>query len=79
MEQEGRGMSDEIKLAPCPFCGSAVVSIGRGHIRGAHVGAYFLYGQCGNCGANGPQSDEKGFFYLKPEDAAAAWNRRAGA
>ena len=55
------------------------MSIGRGHIRGAHVGAYFLYGQCGNCGANGPQSDEKGFFYLKPEDAAAAWNRRAGA
>lgn len=66
----------EIKLEPCPYCGAAVVTIGRSHVRGARVGAWIHYGVCGNCGARGPTTDDKGFFYLTPQAAAAAWNRR---
>lgn len=76
MEQEGRGMSGEIHLEPCPFCKSAVVTIGRSHVRGARVGAWIHYGVCGDCGARGPTTNPDGFFYLTPEDAAEAWNLR---
>jgi Lar family restriction alleviation protein len=68
---------NEIKLKPCPFCGSDAVTLGRAHINGAIVGAWFYFGHCGNCGANGSQSDDKGFFYTKRNEAAEAWNRRA--
>jgi len=75
----GERAGGEVDLLPCPFCKSAVVTIGRSHVRGASVGAWFYYGVCGDCGARGPTSDDKGFFYLSPEAAAAAWNRRAEA
>ena len=68
--------NDEIKLEPCPYCGAAVVTIGRSHVRGARVGAWIHYGVCGNCGARGPTTNQDGFFYLTPEDAAEAWNLR---
>ncbi len=71
--------NDEIKLEPYPFCKSAVVTIGRSHVRGARVGAWIHYGVCGNCGARGPTTDENGFFYLTPQAAAAAWNLRRAA
>ena len=66
----------EIHLEPCPFCRCAVVTIGRSHVRGARVGAWIHYGQCGNCGARGPTTNADGFFFLTPEDAAEAWNLR---
>lgn len=69
--------NDEIKLEPCPYCGSAVVTIGRAMVAGARVGAWIHFGVCGNCGARGPTTDNQGFFYLTPQAAAAAWNRRA--
>ena len=72
-------MPRELKLEPCPYCGAAVVSIGRSHVRGTRVGAWIHYGVCGNCGARGPTTDENGFFYLTPQAAAAAWNLRRAA
>ena len=62
--------NDKIHLEPCPFCKSAVVTIGRSHVRGARVGAWIHYGLCGDCGARGPTTNPDGFFYLTPEDAA---------
>ena len=69
--------SDEIKLEPCPWCQCTVVAIGRAMVAGARVGAWIHYGVCGNCGARGPTTDILGFFYLTPQAAAEAWNRRA--
>ncbi len=82
VESEGEqqmSAKDEIKLEPCPYCGAAVVSIGRSHVRGTRVGAWIHYGVCGNCGARGPMTNPDGFFYLTPEDAAEAWNLRRAA
>lgn len=57
-------MSDEIKLKPCPFCGSRSV-----YVEQIGSGGYFNI-CCGNCLANVPLSSSR-------EIAVYAWNRRA--
>lgn len=57
-------MTDEIKLKPCPFCGSNDVTVEETYASG--------YVRCRSCGAEG------GFRYSHDE-AAAAWNRRTDA
>lgn len=57
-------MSDEIKLKPCPFCGSRSV-----YVEQIGSGGYFNI-CCGNCLANVPLSSSL-------EIAVYAWNCRA--
>lgn len=57
-------MSDEIKLKPCPFCGSRSV-----YVEQIGSGGYFNVCCC-DCLANVPLSGSR-------ETAVAAWNSRA--
>ena len=52
----------EIKLKPCPFCGS--------HNLNCVVKEYCCYVQCNDCGANG------GKRIMDGEKAVEAWNKR---
>ena len=54
-------MSDELKLKPCPFCGSDDL--------GMNGGSEYVF--CRGCGAEGAWNDDN------VEEAIAAWNRRA--
>ena len=54
------------KLKPCPFCG------GEAHIQTFH----FRYRV--GCGTSGCIAGRLNRAYGTPEEAAAAWNRRAG-
>jgi Lar family restriction alleviation protein len=62
---------DDISLKPCPFCGKEGAlhrESQQGHDR------YIYSAECSNtsCGVRTP------VHYRTEEDAAAAWNRRAG-
>lgn len=54
----------EIKLKPCPFCGSTDIKLWKG------LGE--VSGTCRKCGAHSGYAIGK-----TKEDAAEAWNRRA--
>ena len=67
-------MSEEVKLKPCPMCGSGpAVSIQNASFSGVELlywhGLHFV--NCGTCSLEGPKHEAK-------SDAIAAWNRRAG-
>lgn len=51
----------EVKLEPCPFCGSDEAGIAKGRL--------YSYGQCGRCGATSSAQTTN-------EKAAKAWNTR---
>ena len=55
-------MTDQPKLRPCPFCGSEEL---------AGTTSYPFCILCRDCGATGPATHNA-------QEAAAAWNRRAG-
>lgn len=57
-------MTDEIKLKPCPFCGSDDVVLDETYTSG--------YVRCRVCGAEGGLRDSH-------DEAAAAWNSRTDA
>lgn len=57
-------MSEEIKLKPCPFCGSNGVVVDEI--------CPSRYVRCRGCGAEGGLRDSR-------DEAAAAWNRRTNA
>ena len=59
----GHQMS-EIKLKPCPFCGSE-------KLQGVEY-AYVCYIKCRNCGATGAH------YIMNGDKAIDAWNRRVG-
>lgn len=58
---------DEIKLKPCPFCGSDDITLWRNLFFG------IVGGRCNACGSD---SGNKGYGQTK-QDAADAWNKRA--
>jgi hypothetical protein len=69
------GMMSEIKLLPCPYCGSDEIS--SGEILGAVESAknvFFRQTVCINCNAAGPS-----VLSAKPTDTESddAWNMRA--
>lgn len=57
-------MSEEIKLKPCPFCGSKDVVVDEEYPS--------RYVRCRGCGVEGGLRDSR-------DEAAAAWNRRTNA
>lgn len=69
-------MGENVKLAPCPFCGGkAVTKVHKGHARTSipgFSGAQFFRGhvKCTNCGVTTPQAKN-------PQAMTEAWNRRA--
>ena len=59
-------MSDELKLKPCPFCGSEAV-----HTESSYFRDTLIY--CENCDAYFTVDS----FYADENDVIEAWNRRA--
>lgn len=62
------------ELKPCPFCGSNDIE---------PMTVYdgppdFIVSVCKGCGARGPEAPDGKTYIHEPDDAVAAWNRRAG-
>ena len=64
-------MSD-IKLKPCPYCGSDNIAVQMSRYRGE--AASYYYALCGNCKMAGPEVSNEEGEGIAEEQAAAAWN-----
>lgn len=70
----------EIKLKPCPFCGSADVESYPGGERNDGRTWFAYYVHCNNCGCNGPLTQTRHYNVSSQKARNASinlWNRRA--